>query len=109
MLTWAIGGASPSGRATTSLGRHLRTLEGKIMTETDETRHPRGRTRVHTYYPEAKEHDSKVATLLLPSNASAQVSALMEEDGFLIRVWPPNGTHEFGGSNSTVATIVVRF
>jgi hypothetical protein len=41
--------------------------------------------------------------------ASAQVSVLPDDVGFLIRVWPQEGTHEYGGGNSTALSLVIRF
>lgn len=58
------------------------------------------------YSPEQR---AAVAELILQSNAVAQIGALPSSDGFLIRVWPPNGTHEFGGNNMTVMSFVIRF
>jgi hypothetical protein len=56
----------------------------------------------------AEERVASVADLRLPDNAIAQVSALPDQDGFLIRVWPPNGTHEYGGTNLTVLTVAMK-
>jgi hypothetical protein len=56
----------------------------------------------------AEERVATVADLRLPDNAIAQVAALPERDGFLIRVWPPNGTHEHGGTNLTVLSVVMK-
>ena len=67
---------------------------------------PRGRLFDHGYSP---EQPAGVAELLLAFNAVAQIAALPDNDGFMIRVWPPCGTHEFGGNNSTVVSMGVRW
>jgi hypothetical protein len=56
----------------------------------------------------AEERVASAADLRLPDNAIAQVSALPERDGFLIRFWPPNGTHEYGGTNLTVLSVILK-
>lgn len=57
------------------------------------------------------DHDGRTAELHLTDHAVAQVSEIPEDQGsgFLIRVWPPNGTHEYGGNNSTALCAVVKF
>lgn len=58
----------------------------------------------------ATPSDGRVVALHLPNNAVAQVSAFPgEENGFLLRVWPPNGTYEYGGDNGTLLSVAVRF
>lgn len=57
----------------------------------------------------AHDHDGETAELHLGFAAVAQVSATPDGDGFLIRVWPPSGTHEYGGNNGTVLSTVVTF
>ena len=53
----------------------------------------------------------EVVALHLSNNAVAQVSAFPgeQENGFLLRVWPPNGTHEYGGDNGTLLSVAIRF
>lgn len=49
-----------------------------------------------------------VELLTEDTNAAVQVSLLPEGDGFLIRAWPPNELHEFGGGNGTALSVVLR-
>lgn len=68
-------------------------------------------SRVRSYFPDL-EVQSSVAELVLDTHAVAQITAikeLSEEDGFLVRIWPPNGTHEYGGYNMTALSFVIRF
>ena len=65
--------------------------------------------KARTYHPNAGEYPGNVAELHLESNAVAQVALTQGQDGFLIRVWPPNGTHEYGGHNLTAMSAVIRF
>lgn len=69
---------------------------------------PRGRTYHHGYHPEV---EADVVELILPGNIKAQVSEIPPSQGvgFLIRVWPPNGTHEFGGTNGTALSMSMTF
>lgn len=55
------------------------------------------------------EHDALVAEVHLPFNAVAQVSAHPDNNGFLIRVWGSNGTHEYGGDNMPFVSLSVTF
>lgn len=55
------------------------------------------------------EEPATVVELLTSYDAVAQVSELPDGDGFLIRVWPPKGTAEFGGTNLTVLSATVMF
>lgn len=55
------------------------------------------------------DFDSDVVDLTTSTHAQAQLSVLPNGDGFLIRVWPPNGVHEFGGSNLTTLSAVISF
>lgn len=74
---------------------------------TAETAGPsRGRLYDCGYTPEQR---ASVAELLTDHNAVAQISELPDRDGFLIRVWPPGGTNEFGGTNLACLTAVIRF
>ena len=66
----------------------------------------RGRIFDLGYQPEVQ---AQVVELLTSYNAVAQVSELPDRDGFLIRVWPPGGTAEFGGHNLTCLSAVVKF
>lgn len=51
-----------------------------------------------------------VAHMTIPGrNIVGQLNALTEGDGFSVRIWGPNGTHEHGGGNLTAVTLVVRF
>lgn len=72
-----------------------------------------GKVRTRHYDWQARPHDhdddGKVVELHLGFNAVAQIGALPDEDGFLIRVWPPNGNVEYGGSNTTCLSAVVEF
>jgi hypothetical protein len=68
---------------------------------------------VHYTYGSAQPPVPTVVTSLHLTNEDgtriAQVSALPDDRaGFLIRVWPVNGTHEYGGDNGTVVSIVVE-
>lgn len=66
----------------------------------------------HTFAPmtaKRTEHDANVIDLHLSFGAVAQISATPDNAGFLIRVWPCNGTHEYGGNNMTVLTAVVTY
>lgn len=56
--------------------------------------------------------DVAAVDILLPSLAQAQIGTLasvIDKDGFLIRVWPPEGTHEFGGTNGTAISLLITF
>lgn len=53
--------------------------------------------------------DSDVIDMHLSFGAVCQVSSLPDNDGFLIRVWPVNGTHEYGGNNMTILSAVVQY
>lgn len=66
----------------------------------------RGRLYDMHYSPEQR---ASVAELLTSYNAVAQISELPDHSGFLIRVWPPGGTVEFGGNNVSVLSAVVKF
>jgi hypothetical protein len=55
------------------------------------------------------DHPSEVVALHLSYNAVAQVASLPDRDGFLIRVWPSNGTYEYGGTNTTLLSVVIKF
>ena len=68
--------------------------------------------RTRTYRDGAHPPDEigEVVELHLGNNAVAQVSALPRNfpPGFLIRVWPPNETNEYGGSNANVLSLSVE-
>jgi hypothetical protein len=70
-----------------------------------------GQTHTRTYdsCSVGADHDGKVAEVHLASHAVAQVSAFTADDGFLVRVWPPNGTHEYGGTNSSALSFAISF
>lgn len=68
-----------------------------------------GRARSYRMGRYTDEVEASVVELRLPNNAIAQTTVTPNGDGFLIRVWPANGTHEHGGNNMTVISIVVRF
>lgn len=54
---------------------------------------------------------AEVAELILDNNSIAQISEAPIEQGtgFLIRVWPPNGTHEHGGSNMPTLSLSIIY
>jgi hypothetical protein len=55
---------------------------------------------------------AEVASVETNGHVIGQLSTLpphTHEDGFLIRVWPPNGTHEQGGNNLTCLSLVISF
>ena len=61
-----------------------------------------------------EERDANVAELHWPDGRSVQISGATEDDEIrgghvLIRVWPENGTHEYGGSNMDDFSVVLRF
>jgi hypothetical protein len=55
--------------------------------------------------------EARVVELRTGSHIVGQISELPEGqgDGLLIRVWPPDGTHEDGGSNLEALSLVVSF
>lgn len=60
------------------------------------------------------DHSANVAELHWPDGRVVQISGATEGDEIrgghvLIRVWPENGTSEYGGSNSTDFSVVLRF
>lgn len=65
-----------------------------------------GRTYDMGYTPDVK---ASVVELILDRNIVGQLTEIPDGDGFLIRLWPPNGTHEFGGNNGTSLSMVVKF
>ena len=65
-----------------------------------------GRTYDTGYSPDV---EASVVELILDRNIKGQMSVLPDGDGFLIRLWPPNGTHEFGGTNGTALSMSMRF
>jgi hypothetical protein len=53
--------------------------------------------------------DANVVELLLSFGGKAQVSGLPDNTGYLIRVFPPGGTHEEGGGNTNDLSLVIRY
>ena len=69
------------------------------------------RTRTYRDGVHPPDESGEVVELHLDNNAVAQVSQLPANypPGFLIRVWPPNETNEYGGSNVTALSLSVEF
>lgn len=79
------------------------------------------KTKVKVYHPISETFDADCCALeiihLDGDTSVAQISAIApsanpdfsQAPGYLIRVWPINGTHEYGGSNDTFLSAVVLF
>lgn len=68
------------------------------------------RNTVETFGLDRRTHEADVAHVTIGGrNIVGQISVLPDNSGFLIRVWPPNGTHEHGGSNGTTVSLVVKY
>lgn len=52
---------------------------------------------------------ARVAELHWAEGRVVQISSHHKDDGVLIRVWPKNGTHEYGGGNITAASISLKW
>ena len=75
-----------------------------------------GRLLARTYgnFGGSEDHAASVAELHWPDGRVVQISGATAADEIsgghvLIRVWPENGTHEYGGSNLTDFSAVLRF
>jgi hypothetical protein len=56
------------------------------------------------------DHDGEVAELHWSDGRSVQISSFPNENGgVLIRVWPENGTAEYGGHNLTSFSAALKF
>lgn len=55
------------------------------------------------------EGDAKAVNLHTDNREIAQVSILPGGDGFLIRVWGADQTHEHGGGNLNAFSATIRF
>ena len=53
--------------------------------------------------------DAAVVELHLSFGGKAQVSALPDNTGYLICVFPPGAPHEEGGDNATDVSMVIRY
>lgn len=69
------------------------------------------RTRTYSDGVHPPDKSGEVVELHLDNNAVAQVSELPKNypQGFLIRVWPPNETNEYGGNNANVISMSIEF
>lgn len=76
------------------------------------------RTKVKVYYPISQEFEANAVAVEIEQatgTSVAQVSAITPEThlgqdpGYLIRVWPINGTAEYGGGNTTFLSVTVQF
>lgn len=67
--------------------------------------------RIYSRFSVAREddHEARVTELHWSDGRVVQISSWPDDDGALIRVWPANGTAEYGGGNLTTLSVGIRF